>query len=79
MSSLPVRIASQRQAVIWLAVCLGLLVLVAANGHLVYVAMTSQPDCVDQVRQGEMSGVQSRFSAARSACSPDKRREMGDG
>jgi hypothetical protein len=69
MSSMPAR-TSKRKAVMWLAVGLGLLVLFAANGHLVYVAMTSQPDCVDHVRQGEMSGKQSRFSAARSACSP---------
>jgi hypothetical protein len=79
MSTMPAGTASKRKAVIWLAVCLSLLVLFAANGHLVYVAMTSQPDCVDHVRQGEMSAMQTRFSAARSACSPGKRREMGDG
>jgi len=84
MSSMPaktasIRTASKRKAVIWLAVAFGLLALFAANGHLVYVAMTSQPDCVDHIRQGEMSAMQSRFSAARSACSPEKRREMGDG
>ncbi len=59
---------SKRSTAIWLAVGLGLLLLAAANGHLVYVAMTSQPDCVDHVRQGETNGT--RFSAARSACSP---------
>lgn len=34
-----------RRAIIWAVVagCLGLL---AVNGHLVYVALTSQPDCV---------------------------------
>ena len=69
MSGTPARTASKRKAVICLAVALGLLVLFAANGHLVYVAMTSQPDCVDHVRQGDAHG-QSRFSAARSACSP---------
>jgi len=68
MSSMPAPTASKRKTVIWLAVGLGLLVLVAANGHLVYVAMTSQPDCVDHVRHGD--GKQSRFSAAKSACSP---------
>jgi hypothetical protein len=70
MSGIPARTASRRKAVIWLAVGFGLLVLFAANGHLVYVAMISQPDCVDHVRQGEAHGKQSRFSAARSACSP---------
>ena len=49
-----------------------LLVLVAANGHLVYVAMTTQPDCVAHVRQGEGNGMHERFSAARSSCTPDK-------
>ncbi len=61
---------SKRKAAIWLAVGLCLLLLFAANCHLVYVAMTSQPDCVDHIRHGEMNGTQSRFSAARSACSP---------
>jgi hypothetical protein len=70
MSSIPARTLSKRKAVLWLAVGLGLLVLFAANGHLVYVAMTSQPDCVDHIRRGEAHGKQSRFSAARSACSP---------
>ena len=70
MSSIPARTVSKRKAMIWLAVGLGLLVLFAANGHLVYVAMTSQPDCVNHIRQGEAHGKQSRFGAARSACSP---------
>ncbi|MPZ37162.1 MAG: hypothetical protein GEU95_03705 [Rhizobiales bacterium] len=61
---------SKRKAAIWLAVGLGLLLLFAANGHLVYVAMTSQPDCVDHIRQGEANAAHSRFSAARSSCSP---------
>jgi hypothetical protein len=62
--------ASRRKAALWLLVGLGLLLLVAANGHLVYVAITSQPDCVAHVRHGEGSGTQDRFSAARSSCSP---------
>jgi len=70
MSSIPARTLSKRKAVLWLAVGLGLLVLFAANGHLVYVAMTSQPDCVDHIRHGEADGKQNRFSAAKSACSP---------
>lgn len=70
MSGIAAQAVSKRKATIWLAVGLALLLLFAANGHLVYVAMTSQPDCVDHIRQGEANGVQSRFSAARSACSP---------
>jgi uncharacterized membrane protein YhiD involved in acid resistance len=70
MTGITARTVSRRKAAIWLAVGLGLLFLAAANGHLVYVATTSQPDCVDHVRQGEASEAQGRFSAARSACSP---------
>ena len=69
MSVSPARTTPKRKAAIWLAVGLGLLLLFVANGHLVYVAATSQPDCVDHVRQGE-AGTQARFSAAKSACSP---------
>ena len=69
MSGSPARIAPKRKTAIWLAVAAGVLLLVVANGHLVYVAATSQPDCVDHVRQGE-AGTQVRFSAAKSACSP---------
>jgi len=58
------------KAAIWLLVGVGLVILVAANGHLVYVAMTSQPDCVAHVRLGEVSGPRSQFSAAKSSCSP---------
>jgi hypothetical protein len=70
MTNMPAQTRSTRKAAIWLTVGLGLLLLVAANGHLVYVAVTSQPDCVDHLRRGEASGAQNRFSAARSACSP---------
>ena len=55
---------------IWLAVGAGLLLLRAANSHLVYIAITSQPDCVAHVRQGEGSAKDGRFSAARSSCTP---------
>jgi hypothetical protein len=62
--------APKRKTAIWLLVGFGLLLLAVANGHLVYVAVTSQPDCIAHVRQGEGSGTDDRFSAARSACSP---------
>jgi uncharacterized membrane protein YhiD involved in acid resistance len=70
----PAATAAKRRAAIWLAVGLGLLFLVAANAHLVSVAVTSQPECVDHVRPGEMNRTQTQFSAARSSCSP--RREI---
>jgi hypothetical protein len=44
----------------------GLLVLVLANTHLVYVAVTSQPECVAHLESpGETPGS---FRAAKSAC-----------
>lgn len=48
----------------------GVVLLVAANGHLLYVAMTSQPDCVDHVRGGQTNENNAGFSAAKSSCSP---------
>lgn len=51
---------------IWLLVGAGLLLLIGANTHLVYVAMRSQPDCVAHARLGDGGG----FGAARSACTP---------
>jgi hypothetical protein len=53
---------------IWTLVGAGLLLLVVANSHLVYVATTSQPDCVTHVRRGETASGQ--YSAASSSCSP---------
>ena len=40
-------------------------VLLAANAHLVYVAFSSQPDCVTHLK-GE--GEQGTYRAAKSAC-----------
>ena len=47
--------SDQRVAGSWPA---GLLLLVGANAHLVYVAMTSQPDCVAHVKAGEAGSGQ---------------------
>lgn len=48
----------------------GLVLFVAANAHLLYVAVTSQPDCVDHVRHGGANDRNTSFSAAKSSCSP---------
>ena len=49
-----------------LAASTGLLVFAAANAHLVYVAVKSQPECVSHLKQaGERPG---QFRAASSAC-----------
>jgi hypothetical protein len=51
-----------------LSVLGGLVLFAGANAHLLYVALTSQPDCVDHVRERDASG--GAFRAAKSACSP---------
>jgi len=58
---------------IGMIVATGLLVLVGANAHLLYVALMSQPDCVAHVRPGEVASDGNSFSAARSACSGIRR------
>jgi len=64
-----------KSATVWLLVVAGLLLVAGAHAHLVYVALVSQPACVDHVRAGE-SGARGAYSAARSACVP--RRESRD-
>ena len=56
------------KTLVWLLVGVGLLLLAAANAHFVYVAISSQPECVTHVRVGEAAATRGAFSAARSAC-----------
>jgi hypothetical protein len=56
---------------IWLTAAVGTLLLIAANAHLVYVAVMSQPDCVAHARPGEAGGMHA-FGAAQSSCSPTR-------
>ena len=56
------------KSIVWLSAGLGLIMLAAANAHLLYVAVSSQPDCVGHLRYGEGNGTTS-FSAATSSCS----------
>jgi hypothetical protein len=58
------------KTLVWAAIGAGVLLLLIANSHLVYVAIMSQPDCVDHLRQGESDAKQGQFSAARSSCTP---------
>lgn len=55
-----------RRAVAWLLVAAGLLLLVSANWHLVYVATVSQPDCVPHLRQNQPQS--NEYRAAVSSC-----------
>ena len=57
---------------IGLIVAAGLLLLIGVNAHLVYVAVTSQPDCVAHLNQGDGAPI-GKFRAAKSACSPGAR------
>ena len=53
---------------LWLLVACGVLALLAANAHLLYVASTSQPACVGHLREaGNAPGL---YRAANSSCSP---------
>ncbi len=55
---------------IGLAVAAGLIALIGANAHLVYVAVTSQPDCVTHLKRGQGGAPNGTFSAAKSSCAP---------
>jgi hypothetical protein len=70
MSVLPLRRVRTR-TVVGLSLLAALLLLAGANAHLVYVAVTSQPDCVDHVRLGDAE--KGSFRAAKSSCSPGAR------
>lgn len=65
----------RRPVRLWLWIALVIAVVLGANAHLVYVAISSQPACVTHVRQGEGSADRGRFGAAESSCSP---RPQGD-
>ncbi len=53
---------------IGLLVAGGLLLVVGANAHLLYVALASQPDCVPHARAGDSMAKPGQFSVAKSAC-----------
>ena len=58
---------------IGMLVLVGVLLIAGANAHLLYVALTSQPDCVahvrpGEVRQGDANARPGQFAVAKSAC-----------
>ncbi len=55
---------------LWAMIGAGLLLVLIANSHLVYMAVISQPECVAHVRQGDSAQKDGKFSAARSSCTP---------
>jgi hypothetical protein len=58
------------RAAVWLIVVAGLLLFAGANAHLVYVAVTSQPECVAHPRLDEGGPHGRLLGAAKSECSP---------
>lgn len=58
------------KVLIWLSVAAGVLLLVVANAHFVYVAFSSQPDCIDHIKRGVAAAAPGQFSAASSSCTP---------
>jgi hypothetical protein len=68
--ALPNEPPRRRPIRLWLWIAFAVAVVLAANAHLIYVAISSQPACVTHVRQGDGSADRGRFSAAESSCSP---------
>jgi len=56
--------------VMWTIATTIILIFAVANWHFVYVAVTSQPDCVSHLRLGNGNAAQGSFSAAQSSCTP---------
>ncbi len=54
-----------RLSLVWVLVPAGLVLVAAANAHLVYVAVASQPSCVEHSKVAGGNGV---YRAATSAC-----------
>ncbi|WP_441228266.1 hypothetical protein AB7813_19235 [Tardiphaga sp. 20_F10_N6_6] len=55
---------------VWMAIAAALLLVLMANAHMVYVAFSSQPDCIDHVKRGTSAAEAGKFSAASSSCTP---------
>ena len=59
---------SRPRRLFWVAViCAAVMVVVLANAHLIYVATTTQPQCVAHVKGGEQDPPRA-FSAAKPSC-----------
>ena len=65
MTAMRTDTARRIRLLVWVLVPLAILLFAAANIHLVYVAVTSQPDCVPHLKD---PGGDGQFRAARSAC-----------
>ena len=54
------------RTLMYLMIATATLVVLGANAHLLFAAVTSQPDCVDHLKVGH--GQDGAFGAADSAC-----------
>ena len=81
MTEIPVFAGPSRREKVaaWLLAGACLAVVVAANWHLVAVAVSSQPACVAHVSPGEGNAARGEFGAAESACAPRDPRANGRG
>jgi len=72
MNDVAIEPRKTRRAVIWLwlLVACGVVALLAANAHLVYVASISQPACVSHFREGDTADAAGLYRAAKSSCTP---------
>lgn len=53
---------------IGLCVMIAIVAVLLANAHLVWVAVSSQPDCVAHVRGGDSDRPAGSYMAAKSSC-----------
>jgi hypothetical protein len=56
---------TRRAWLVWLLVATGLLLVAGANGHLIYVAVQSEPGCV---QHSKVAGGPHGYRAAKSSC-----------
>jgi|TARA_R110001583_G_scaffold190210_1_gene354306 hypothetical protein len=57
-----------RKTGLWIALCViaGIALVIFANAHMIYIAVHSQPDCVEHLKSpGKTAG---KYRAAKSAC-----------
>lgn len=69
-TSTGISLSRRGRLVMWVIATAIILVFAVANWHFVYVAVTSQPDCVSHLRLGNGNAAQGSFSAAQSSCTP---------
>lgn len=68
--SLAQSLGRRGRLIMWAIATAIILIVAVANWHLVYVAVTSQPDCVSHLRLGNGDAARGAFSAAQSSCTP---------